>query len=367
MKRKTVALFLILCLALSCLSFGAAAEELSYDDLVAAAKAEGQLVLTGANSYLADAAKIFEEEFGITVEFRHQNETEMIQRLGEESQAGNVTVDVACAQDTYRITSDLLTPGFVMQWTNSRLAPITGSDDATAVVWYYDTKMFMYNDELVGEKWLTNLWHIADPAYKGLYTMKDPATEGVNINMLTMLTADENAAKLAEAYKAYFGKDIELTEANAGWQLIRALFENGVLLTTSDTTCATTIGAKEQQVTWVGYFSTQRFITQEAKNIRLAYDYDVTQPFSGYAYPVYALVIDGCAHPNAGKLFVEWLITGNGWKAFESYFGGFSANPANAYATPYSFDEIKPYLILDDPDYLMEARPDVEDLIDSLK
>ena len=46
-----------------------------------AAMAEGKLVLTGANSYLGDAAKLFEEEFGIEVEFRHQGETEMIQRL----------------------------------------------------------------------------------------------------------------------------------------------------------------------------------------------------------------------------------------------------------------------------------------------
>ncbi len=78
-------------------------------------------------------------------------------------------------------------------------------------------------------------------------------------------------------------------------------------------------------------------------------------------------MLNGCAHPNAGKLFVEWLLSENGWKAFETYFGGFSANPANSYATPYSFDELKPYIIMDDADYLLEARPDVEDLVDSLQ
>ena len=68
MNRKTVSLLLVLSLLLSCLAFSATAEEISYEDLVAAAKAEGQLVLTGANSYLGDAAKLFEEEFGIPVE-----------------------------------------------------------------------------------------------------------------------------------------------------------------------------------------------------------------------------------------------------------------------------------------------------------
>ncbi|MBQ8081583.1 MAG: ABC transporter substrate-binding protein [Clostridia bacterium] len=367
MNRKFLSLLLVLSMLLGCFAMSAYAEELSYDDLVAAAKAEGKLVLTGANSYLGDAAKLFEEEFGIEVEFRHQGETEMIQRLSEESKANSVTVDVACAQDTYRVTSDLLNPGYAMKWTNSRLADITGTDDATAVIWYYDTKMFMYNDELVGEHWLTNLWAIADPARKGLFTFKDPSSEGVNIDMMTMLTSEENAAKLAEAYREYFGEEIQLTTDNAGWELIKRLFENGVLLTTSDTTSATTIGAKGMDQTWIGYFSTQRFITQEAKDIRLAYDYADCKPFSGYAYPVYAIVLEGCAHPNAGKLFVEWLLSANGWKAFETYYGGFSANPANAYATPYSFDELKPYIVLDDADYLMETRPDVEDLIDGLR
>ncbi len=367
MNRKSfIALFLVLAVLLSCFA-AVSADEASYEELVAAAQAEGKLVLTGANSYLGDAAKLFQEEFGIEVEFRHQGETEMIQRLGEESKAKNVTVDVACAQDTYRVNSDLLIPGYAMKWTNSRLADITGTDDATAVIWYYDTKMFMYNDELVGEHWLTNLWRIADPEYAGLFTFKDPSSEGVNFDMLTMLTSEENAEKLAEAYKEYFGEEIKLTTDNAGWEFIKRLFENGVLLTTSDTTSATTIGAKGMDKTWVGYFSTQRFITQEAKDIRLSYDYRDCQPFSGYAYPVYAIVLEGCAHPNAGKLFVEWLLSENGWKAFETYYGGFSANPANIYATPYSFEELKPYIVVDDEDYLLETRADVEDLIDGLK
>ena len=55
------------------------------------------------------------------------------------------------------------------------------------------------------------------------------------------------------------------------------------------------------------------------------------------------------------------------YKAFEIYFGGFSANPANAYATSYSFEDVKPYLVQDDPDYLMEARVEMEDFLDAMQ
>ena len=58
---------------------------------------------------------------------------------------------------------------------------------------------------------------------------------------------------------------------------------------------------------------------------------------------------------------------GNGWAAFNDYYGGFSANPANVHATDYSFDEVKKNIVLDDPDYLVNHRADVEDFIETLR
>lgn len=145
------------------------------------------------------------------------------------------------------------------------------------------------------------------------------------------------------------------------------LFENGVILTTSDSTCATTVGALGQADTWIGYFSTQRYSTQEEKGIQLSYDYAACAPVAGYAYPVYSIVLNGCKHPNAAKLFSEWLLSENGWAAFNDYYGGFSANPNNVHATDYSFDDIKQYIVMDDADYLVERRADMEDFIETLR
>ena len=340
---------------------------MSYDDLVAAAKDEGTLVFYGANSYLQDAADRFAKEFGIKVEFTQLGETEMIEKITSECQSGAVSADLVCAQDTYRVMAELVDTGYAMNWSNSRVGELVGNDDCTALIWYYDTKSFMYNDELVGEGWLTNLWRIADPEYKGLFTMKDPSSEGVNFDMLTMLTSDEYAARLADAYKEYFGKDITLTTDNAGWEFIKMMFQNGVLLTTSATTSATTVGALGQTDTWVGYFSTQRFSTQEDKGIKLSYDLSACNPVGGYAYPVYSIILNNCQHPNTAKLFSEWLLSENGWAAFNDYYGGFSANPANVHATDYSFDEVKKNIVLDDPDYLVNHRADVEDFIETLR
>ena len=341
--------------------------EMSYDELVELAKKDGKLVFYGANSYLQDAANNFAEEFGIEVEFTQLGETEMIEKISAECKTGAPTADLVCAQDTYRVNTDLIGTGYAMNWTNSRITAITGEEDCTAVVWQHDTKMFMYNPTLVGEDWAYNLWRITDPEYYGLFTFKTPTSEGVNLDMLTMLTSDTYAEKLAEAYKEYYGEDITLTTDNAGWEFVKKLYENGVLLTSSDSTCATTIGDVNLDKTWMGYFSTQRYSTQEAKGIKLAYDYNNATPFAGYTYPVYAVVLNGCQHEYAAKLFAEWLLSENGYKAFETYFGGFSANPANAYATSYSCEDVEPYLVQDDADYLMTARVDMEDFLDALQ
>lgn len=341
--------------------------EMSYDELVELAKKDGKLVFYGANSYLQDAANNFAEEFGIEVEFTQLGETEMIEKISAECKTGAPTADLVCAQDTYRVNTDLIGTGYAMNWTNSRITAITGEEDCTAVVWQHDTKMFMYNPTLVGEDWAYNLWRITDPEYYGLFTFKTPTSEGVNLDMLTMLTSDTYAEKLAEAYKEYYGEDITLTTDNAGWEFVKKLYENGVLLTSSDSTCATTIGDVNLDKTWMGYFSTQRYSTQEAKGIKLAYDYNNATPFAGYTYPVYAVVLNGCQHEYAAKLFAEWLLSENGYKDFETYFGGFSANPANAYATSYSFEDVEPYLVQDDADYLMTARVDMEDFLDALQ
>ena len=341
--------------------------EMSYDELVELAKKDGKLVFYGANSYLQDAANNFAEAFGIEVEFTQLGETEMIEKISAECKTGAPTADLVCAQDTYRVNTDLIGTGYAMNWTNSRITAITGEEDCTAVVWQHDTKMFMYNPTLVGEDWAYNLWRITDPEYYGLFTFKTPTSEGVNLDMLTMLTSDTYAEKLAEAYKEYYGEDITLTTDNAGWEFVKKLYENGVLLTSSDSTCATTIGDVNLDKTWMGYFSTQRYSTQEAKGIKLAYDYNNATPFAGYTYPVYAVVLNGCQHEYAAKLFAEWLLSENGYKAFETYFGGFSANPANAYATSYSFEDVEPYLVQDDADYLMTARVDMEDFLDALQ
>ncbi|OYO67752.1 hypothetical protein CG709_17370, partial [Lachnotalea glycerini] len=260
--------------------------EMTQEELIEAAKAEGTLRVYGVHSYLEKAAAAFQEKYGITVEWTQLGETELMDKVSTECQAGiSDGADLIFAQDGARISADLITPGYIHQWSSDRLGALTGNSDMSLSVFEYSAKAFIYNNEKTGETpYLTNIWMVTDPQYKGFFSMKDPTAEGVNFNFLTMLTSDENAAKMAEAYKEYYGKDITLTTDNAGYEFIKMMYENGVVLGTSDTKISEAIGAKGQSDTWVGFFAVQRFATAAEKDLALAMNTE-RRPFVGWYYP----------------------------------------------------------------------------------
>lgn len=341
--------------------------DLSHDELVAAAQEEGSLVVYGVHSYIEHACRAFEEKYGIDVQWTQLGETEMISKITGEC-AGNVAggADLVFAQDGARIWGEMVNQGYIYNWTSERLGALTGNSDMSLSVFEYSCKGFIYNNELTGsEPYLTNIWQLTDPQYYGLFSMKDPYSEGVNFNFLTMLTTDENAALLADAYRDYYGKDIELTTENAGYEFIKMLYQNGIVLGTSDTKISEAVGAKGQSQTWVGLFSMQRFATAADKNLALAMNYDM-EPFAGFYYPIYSIIPSNSRHINAAKLFVEFMLSMDGWQFWEGNVGDYNANRELPYAGDVSFDEWAEVSVLENMEYCFNNRAKVEDFIQSV-
>ena len=134
------------------------------------------------------------------------------------------------------------------------------------------TKVFIYNNEKTGTTQpYTNIWQFADPKYKTTLNFKNPFQEGVNANFLTMITSPEWSAKIAKAYKDYYGKDITLTTQNAGFEWIKAIYKNDLINGTSDTTIAENIGVKGQNTVNppVGLFVYSKARYATTKNLAL--------------------------------------------------------------------------------------------------
>ena len=213
--------------------------------------------------------------------------------------------------------------------------------------------------------------------------MKDPFTEGVNMDFLTVITSDENAALLEEAYKEYYGEDIVLDDdcPNAGYQWIKMLYNNGLVVGTSDGDMAQSIGAEGQTKAWSGLITLNKYVKNLEIGYKLGYSSDVS-PFAGFIYPIYGLLTANADNPEMAKAFLCWLYTEDGWfgdgettlndgsvyVGMTGRQGDYSANTSLGVAEgDQELSVWEDILIVEDPEYAAEYRADVEDFINLIK
>lgn len=345
-----------------------AVKEVSHDELVALAKAEGKVVVYATSSRIAKAAEGFTKAYGIEVVSSNLKDFELIEKVSKEAQAGVFGADFVLAQDAGRLVGELIKPGYLYNYIPANLKGVIPANMQDPLQVFAINKVFIYNDENVATSPYTNIWQFADPKYKSLLQFKNPFQEGVNANFLTMCTSPEWSAKIAKAYKSYFGKDIVLTTPNAGYEWIKAIYSNDLIVGTSDTTLAENIGIKGQNAkrsfppVGLFVFSKARYATSKNLALKPAMAMD---PFSGFYYSLYALMTRSALHPNAAKLFIEYLFTAEGFAPWGDDVGTYSANPNNPIHEDidFPFAVWQPLLVQEDGQYCFDNRAEVEEFL----
>ncbi len=340
--------------------------EMTHDELVAAAKKEGKVVVYATSSRIAKAAEAFTELYGIECETSNMKDFELIEKVTKEGEAGIVGADFVLAQDAGRLFGELMEPGYLYNYVPPTFKDIIPESMQNPLQAFIINKVFIYNDENTEESPYYNIWQFADPKYASTLNFKNPFQEGVNSNFLTMVTSPEVSDKIAEAYKNYYGKEIELTTENAGYEWIKAIYENDLIVGTSDTTIAENVGIKGQtkENTPVGLFVFSKARYATTKNLALKPAMNM-EPFCGFYYSLYPLMCANAAHPNAAKLFIEFLFTPEGFAPWGKDCGTYSANPAIGIQEDidYPFNVWEPLLVKEDAEYCFENRAQVEEFL----
>lgn len=339
------------------------ADEMTHEELVEAAKAEGKVVVYACTSRISKAAEAFTAKYGIEVEATNLKDFELIEKVSKEGASGSVGADFVLAQDGGRVFGELIEQGYLENYVPPSMADIVPQKYQNPLVFCFINKVFIFNNENTSENPIKNIWELADPEWSGRFQFKNPFQEGVNANFVTMATSPENAELIAKAYKEHYGKDIELTTENAGYEWIKAIFENGLVMGTSDTTIAENIGIKGQDKVNIGLFVYSKTRYDETKNLALAPMMDL-EPFSGFMYPIYALMCKDAKSPNAAKLFIEFLLTEEGFAPWSSDNGTYSPNPnIPVNEGDYYIDVWEPILVMEDPEYCFSHRAEVEEFL----
>ena len=369
--KKLFCLILVIAMALCAVSALAdvaadveAGSALTHDELVEKAKAEsGTFIVAGNTSRITQAAEAFAELYGITTESNNMKDQEIYEKLE------STTIDMVMIQDGANLL-DYIDAGKLVNFVPAEVKDaISETDREPALVHQFINKLFIYNNLGDNVPAIKNVWELTDPAMKGNVIFKNPTTEKVNMNFLVMLTNDDWSAKLADAYKAWKGEDIDLGEyKNAGYKWI-AEFLGNVTFIKSDTTIAEEV-SQETAAGKIGLFvlSKLRSSSVLTDNLTVA-QYDATEkgyavePFAGFMYPMYVMVSANAARPYTAMLFIEYLMSSEGFEPWGKSIGAYSPNPAIAPKEgDLGLDVWKSTLVIEDPEYILNSF-EVEDFV----
>ena len=375
--KKLLALIMALCLALSAIpaladvaETVADGETLTHDQLVEKALAEeGTFIVYGNTSRIATAAEAFGELYGLKVESNNLKDAEIYTKLESEINGSAKGADMVMIQDGASLTY-AMEDGWVVNYVPAEVKDSLAEDDLCPLVHQYINKLFIYNNLGENVPAIHNVWELTAPEMKGNIIFKNPQNETVNMNFLTMLTNDYWSGKLAEAYKAWKGEEIDLgSYENAGYKWI-AEFLSNCTFGSSDTTIAEEV-SQETAAGKIGLFvlSKLRSSSVLTNNLTVA-QYDASEngytvePFSGFMYPMYAMVSAGATRSYTAMLFIEYLMSAEGFQPWGKNIGAYSPNAAIAVNEgDLGINVWKSTLVMEDAEYILDHFEDVNSFV----
>lgn len=372
--KKWIALSLTLLFALSGLSALADVSQLvqegtdlTHDELVELAKAEaGPFIVYGNTSRITTALEAFCAEYGFEGEGNNLKDSEIYIKLGAEMGGSAKGADMVMIQDGSALQSEALAFGYLVNYVPASVRESIGEQDQDPLVHQFINKVFIWNNVGDDAPVITNVWQLTEPQLKGNVIFKNPEGEQVNMNFLVMLTSEEWSGKLADAYKALYGQDIDLSGyQNAGYKWI-AEFLSNCTFGNSDTTIAEDI-SQESAAGKVGLFVLSKLRSSSVYTDNLTVgQYLATEtgtaltPFSGFMYPMYAMVCTNATRPYTAMLFIEYLMGTQGFEPWGSSIGSYSSNVTiPPLKSDLGLDVWKETLVIEDPDFITENLDEV--------
>jgi iron(III) transport system substrate-binding protein len=292
--------------------------------LLAAAKNEPPLVTLNNSGIVTTLATAFEQKYGLKVNGTKANTETQVQQVTREVQSGNVKLGVLSIEDGPTVQQQLIAQGFVENYVPGDMVKSIPKEWQNPLVQYWDANVVTYNSELASCP-VSNVWDLTDAAWKGRVAVKDPLGTPQLITWFSFLVNEPVATNLAKAYQQKYGSALQTTEKNAGYEFIKRLAANKPILTKSDDDAAAAVGAPGQKAAPVGLMSLGKHGEAPGKGNKLGICKGI-QPFLGFAYPRFAVIVKGTPSPNAAKLYVHFLMTVDGVGPSMDDHGGFSAN-----------------------------------------
>ena len=162
-----------------------------------------------------------------------------------------------------------------------------------------------YSDIAYDSPPIESIWELTKPEWKNGLIIRDPLRSQGSLMWLTMFV--RHADEVAADYEQVFGEPIQLTTPNAGYELIKRLLDNGLMLESGSRAVLDGVTQHNLKRPPIGATTSNKYRDVLSGDYQFEILWDL-KPAVGCASKD-ALVIAGYApHPNAAKLLLNWLL-----------------------------------------------------------
>jgi len=300
----------------------------NWDDIIAAAKLEGSVVVYSNSSKIEKLLEPWAELYP-DIALEGGDTDDIAVKMAAEQQSGNVVGDVWFNSDGHLLYGEFV-PNQWMWWYTPPGVVIEGATaDQPFAMARRSVDVVGYNNEInTGDCPLTSWWQLTEPALKGKFYMEDPLADSSTTAKIALFV--EHADEMAVAYQDLYGKewttDAAYTSdiANAGYLFLKKLAQNepGIQPGGDEVDSAfATLGmdpAVEPGYGWTGLSSYEATLDGE---LAMAPCYGL-KPVVGILKSSYLGIANNAPHPNAAKLFIKFALSEAGfdpWNKFGAY------------------------------------------------
>jgi iron(III) transport system substrate-binding protein len=302
---------LVLAAPVSAAEIGISDADYSLEKLIEAAKKEGPITVVDATGKIVDMATAFTEKYGIAATGVKMNGQEQEQIILREAQANNVQTDVFNMSNLPSVTTQIMVLGAGTSWMPADLKEQVPAEYQSPAITSLNPWVWAYNTDVHTDGCpVDNLWALTTEDWKGRVAIPDPLLRNETMFWFNQI-ATHNDADMRDAYKAYFNEELATDEDSATAEWVKRLAKNKPSVTRSDTDVGPIVGAPGQEKPFMGFLSTSIFRDAQKNGYGMGVC-DGLKPWVGQLTPRVAVIASGTKHPNASKLFVHFMMSGEG-------------------------------------------------------
>ncbi|MDR7523417.1 MAG: substrate-binding domain-containing protein [Armatimonadota bacterium] len=286
------------------------------------ARREGAVTVYSYSSRIHAIGSTFEKQYpGIKVNAFDLDGAEIITKVLAEQRARNYQADLIFLPEVATVKHQLMPRWMVFNYVPPDLVTkIPRQYREPLLARHFSFRVVFYNNERYASPPVNNLWDLTRPEWKGRVMLPDPLKIPEYLSFL--VTVVQRADEMAAAHQRKYG-ELRLSPGieNAGYEWIRRLLANDLIIAPSTDEVTNAIGRPGQTAPPIGISAWSR-MRDKVRRPTLRFEPALAmEPVAAVSDLTILAIPAHAPHPAAAKLLIRWMMGDEkGGQGFEPFY-----------------------------------------------